>query len=504
MQRIVFGNDMKKVDGFTIDVIGIPSLVLMERAAFSVVTNLVQGDLESPVLVVCGSGNNGADGIAIARMLKIRGANVEVYLASESKGTPEYKTQCNIARKIGVRFIEELDIYKYKLIIDAIFGVGLSKPIEGSYAKLVNMINEAYNQQYAQVIAVDIPSGIDSKSGFVNGCAVIADKTVTFGAAKTGLYLKNARDYCGKIIVEDIGFPKQSYDMLGYNMFTYDNNSDMESFVKRPAYSNKGTYGKVLIVAGSKDMCGAAYMSAMACFRMGVGVVRIFTPSENKDNLFKMIPEAIVTGYDVNDFDVEVYQEALDWASVIVIGPGLGVQEYTIDLVKKALCSSKDLIADADALNIISKNLELTKFYHSKVVITPHIGEMAKLLNTTIDEVSDNVIIYATEYAKHHNIICVLKDAVTIVADYSNNIYMNTSGNAGMATAGSGDVLAGVVAGVVANKSVDMDLFTKVTGGVFLHGKSGDVAAQNTGKTSLMAREIIEHISKVRKTEWKN
>ena len=283
MRYLVSGSQMKEVDSYTIQSIGIPSLVLMEQAAAAVVREVQKkAEKKDRIWAVCGTGNNGADGIAAARLLHLKGYTVTVILAgTKGNGTDEYKKQLAIAERC-------------ELIIDAVFGVGLSREVGGTYRDLLATLPGC---GAAYVVAVDIPSGIHADTGEVMGIALKADVTVTFGYEKLGTLLYPGRAYSGTVVVADIGFPPVSLERLSPELFTYEA-EDIRMIPARPAYSNKGTFGRVLIAAGSKNMSGAAYLSAMAAYRMGAGLVKIFTVEENRAILQAALPEAIITTYD--------------------------------------------------------------------------------------------------------------------------------------------------------------------------------------------------------------
>ncbi|MGN0382680.1 MAG: NAD(P)H-hydrate dehydratase [Eubacterium sp.] len=492
MHRIISGEDMKKVDQYTIQEVGIPSLVLMERAALSVAEVIKDNvNTDDRIVVVCGCGNNGADGMAIARILNLWGYDVIVNIVgSLENATSEFLTQKNINEKLDIENIKNVDYKKYDIIIDAVFGVGLSRNIGDRYKEIIENINSAHKK----VFAVDIPSGIDANTGHIMGCSIKADYTVTFGCLKTGIVLYPGAEMSGKVIVSDIGFPSSAYEKsrISSNIFTY-GNEDLCMIPMRPDYSNKGTFGKLLIVAGSKDMSGAAYMSAKAAFRTGVGIVKIFTVLENKDILARMLPEAIISVYDSDNPDINLFAEEVNWADSIVIGPGLGRPSGAELLVGTALMSGKKIVIDADALNIISDNEKLTNEYHDRCIITPHIGEMSRLTNMEISNIKNQIIKTAVDYSNKYGITCALKDARTVVT-YGERIFINVTGNNGMATAGSGDVLSGIIGGMLAK---GLSSFDAASLGVFVHGLSGDGAARRIGKNALMATDIIDEIAEI-------
>ena len=265
----------------------------------------------------------------------------------------------------------------------------------------------------------------------------------------------------------------------------------------RPENSNKGTFGRVLVIGGSPCMSGAAYFSAKAAYRTGAGLVHIITNEVNRVILQTQLPEAVLTTYSESDFNEDIISEAIEKADVIVIGVGLGQSELAFRILSLALSvADAPVIADADALNIIAKSLSLLDNVSAPIIITPHMMEMARLCHTDISEVMANTVGFAVSFAEKNSLICALKDHETVVADGNggNRIYINKSGNSGMATGGSGDVLTGIIAALVAQ---GLPLFGATTLGVYIHGLAGDAAADELGEYSVMASDIVEHISTI-------
>jgi NAD(P)H-hydrate epimerase len=494
MKRVVYGNQMQAVDHYTIKEIGIPSLVLMERAAYGCVES-IEG---KRILVVCGTGNNGADGVALARMLYLKKKQVEIYVPVLKQGSTEWETQAEIASKIGVPFVTNPDFSSYDCIVDAIFGVGLAREITGDYAKVIHQINAAD----AYVVAVDVPSGVDSTTGQVLGVAVEADQTVTFGVAKTGLLLYPGASYAGDLKVCDIGFPEVAYKLAVTPL--YYGIQDIHTYLpKRRADSHKGTYGRILIVAGSKDMPGACFLSASAAYASGGGIVRILTHEDHKSMMHTLLPEAIVSAYG-DELNRIAIDSALAWADVIVAGPGLGQSALAEQLVELVLKTGKPTVLDADAINLLAGREVLRQLLHSEVVLTPHVGEMARLCQCTIKEVENHLIETAVTCGKTYGVTCVLKSSRTVVADDKGNVYINTAGNPGMAKGGSGDVLSGVLGAMLGNKCIqsmpqyqEALTFSKAVIGVVLHSMAGDVAAERRGTYGMLARDTIEGIREI-------
>lgn len=525
MRTLVTAKQMKAVDAHTIRRVGIPSMVLMERAALCVAEAAMSAAKETDVVwAVCGTGNNGADGVAAARMLFLKGYRAVIFVVGserkgeegtptdrpgKSGGTEEFASQLSIARNLGmeIRPWQEAKEETCGLLIDAIFGVGLSRPIEGDYRQCMEML-QAKHIPYT--VAVDVPSGIHGDTGNIMGIALKADVTVTFGWEKTGTALYPGREYAGLVSVCDIGFPGSALGAVaeqeegsGYAV-TY-GPEDLALIPGRPAYSNKGTFGRVLIVAGSKNMCGAAYLSALAAYRTGAGLVKLLTVEENRQILQERLPEAIIATYTSDqliqgreDFK-KMIEEQMNWADVVVLGPGLGSEPYVEYLVEDILTSAfVPVIIDADGLNAIAGHPYLTTYYTENIVITPHLGEMARLTGEGIGSIRENLAATAQEYARRYGITCVLKDAATVAAGSDGSLYINSSGNSAMAKAGSGDVLTGIIAGLTA---IGMEEEQAALMGVYIHGRAGDIAAGKRGRHSLLASDLADCIGPAMGTE---
>ena len=498
MKRIVTCKEMKVLDGNTIDKMGVPSCVLMERAALRVAeeieARLNDRKLQENILCVCGSGNNGGDGVAIARILKLHGYRTSLYLV----GNPDHRTeemqrQLEIAANYQVPVVNNLKTEEYTTIVDAIFGVGLSRPIEGKYKDVIS----ALNQMDAWKVAVDIPSGINGDTGAELGIAFRADMTVTFAFRKAGLCLYPGRKFAGKVIVADVGIYES--DEVQAHLWQTEK-TDITCLPDKIPDGNKGTFGKILIVAGSSGMCGAAYLSASGAFATGAGMVKIVTPEENRIPLQTMLPEAMLDCCDE-------YEKDFAWCDVIVIGPGLGTVEKAADKVqwflKAAAKTEKPLVLDADGLNLLAQHPEWKEWLGTHVVLTPHMGEMSRLTGKTVKELQTDRIAAARELAAETGAVCVLKDACTVTAAPDGTAWISLEGNPGMATAGSGDVLSGILAGVQAmflhEKNVLSESGKRAALGVMLHGMAGDLAEEEVGMAGMKAGDIVRGAVKVLK-----
>ena len=501
MKFIVDGKEMKQIDTYTIQETGIESLVLMERAALETVKSIKKMITKrNKILVVCGTGNNGGDGIAIGRILHQSGYQAEILCVGNlEKQTVETKKQYEIVMHIGMTVKtdwKEVQWNCYELIVDAIFGIGLTRDVGGDYAKII----ESVNNSSAKVMAVDIPSGIDAKTGKVQGISIKADKTVTFGYQKLGLVFYPGRDYAGKVKVADIGFVKMAEEQCRLQSF-YFTKKDLEKLPLRKNDGNKGSFGKVLVIAGTRNVSGAAYFSAKAAYRTGAGLVKIFTVADNRTILQTALPEALFQDYNLEDGlekTKEVLLESLKWADTIVIGPGMGMHEISEGILQLVLKHAEvPIVMDADAIHMLKKTEQWKqKEFLVPVILTPHLKEMSMLIEKSIKEIKEDLVeTAANESAQTENLIIVLKDAVTVVSNGAEH-YINLSGNNGMATGGSGDVLTGIIAALSAQGNKP---FTAASLGVYIHGLSGDISSKEKGYYGVVADDLIDNIPKVLK-----
>lgn len=503
MEYVLNAEEMKKCDETTIREYGITSLVLMERAALETARIIEKRyGTDISVGVAAGSGNNGGDGIAIARILKEDGVQVEVHLiGNPDKCTSETQQQLETARKLGIPLHFGMDTFLYDVIVDAIFGIGITRAVEGKYKEVIEGINEAK----VQVVSVDMPSGVNTDDGTVMGCAVKADITVTYAYRKMGQLLYPGATYTGEVICVPIGIPGKALSEQKNCVVTF-TPKDLRLPVRNPA-GNKGNFGKVLMIAGSRSMGGACQLAAMSAFRIGAGMVRVFTAWENRESLLRKLPEAIVDTYADNEeagFTIEEREKlkkGLQWADVIAIGPGLSTSNKAKMLLSMVLeQNEKPMVMDADALNLLAQNPELLQELENgrklnrQVVLTPHMGELARLLKHTVSDLQKDVLGYCRSFVRKYDVSLVCKDARTIVTKRFKYTYLNTSGNNGMATAGSGDVLTGMIAGLMAQ---GMESFDAAVMGTYIHGLAGDIAKKETSAYYIMSQDIIKALGKI-------
>ena len=526
MKYAVDSQRMKKIDDYTTGILGIPAMELMERAANKIAAKMIEKiTKDDRILAVCGPGNNGGDGVAAGRILYLQGYQVAIlFIGDETKCSVQLKAQLMQARNLGIPNLGTLmencnKLSEYNIIIDAIFGVGLSKPVTGVYEDVIGLINESRNTVYS----VDIPSGVSSDDGSIRNTAVRANETITFGPMKIGLLLYPGAEYAGQITVADIGFPEEAANRAKPDTFYYEA-ADLKRLPARYSYSHKGTYGKVLVIAGSKGMGGAAVLSAKAAYRGGTGLVKILSSKANRIIIQCAVPEALFAAYDDDiieeaEWEKKVLAE-LSWASVIVIGPGLSLDSMAEKLLDTVLQHAKvPVILDADALTLLAGKLdarsrteagysgdsksetnrlqsrlnELKSYLPAQTILTPHLMELSRLLGVNISKITGHLIDTARQCTYNNELIFVLKDARTIVAG-EQNYYINVSGNHGMATGGSGDTLTGILAAFLAQ---GMEPYGAACLGVYVHGLAGDAAAKEHGTYSMMAGDIIDSIGKV-------
>lgn len=512
MEAVLTSEETRKIDMYTSEVCGISTAELMERAARAVEAEILAGNFhERPVLIVCGMGNNGADGLALARMLMERAFLVRVVtVGKREKATGLWKLQKENLKGISEYHIEgtftETDRSAVQemlagtgLIVDAVFGVGLARPITGVYAGLIGLINAfltGRKQSGPMVLAVDMPSGISADTGAVLGTALRADMTVTFGYRKCGQLLYPGAVYCGRLTVADIGFADFLHE-FGESACVTGDRTLLKGLPKRLADTNKGSYGRLLVAAGSDGMAGAALLSATAAYRTGCGLVYVLTPEENRVVLQCRLPEAVYVRRD-DDMRKKLAQGRFTAA---VIGPGLSRDAQARTLLLAVFEDLQiPLVLDADALNLIAEDARLeeaAKNYAYGMIMTPHRAEMARLLKTDIGELKADPLGTARTLAERFGCVCVAKDARTVVYGPGSGAYICTAGNDGMATGGSGDVLAGIIGGLLAQDASD-PYMTAVLG-ASVHAWAGDAAAARLGTRFMLASDIIEGMSEVLK-----
>ena len=506
--RILTSAQMREADRFTIEEIGIPSLVLMENAGRQVVAAIeaaYEERLAGRVAVLCGRGNNGGDGFVVARTLLQRGVDVAVFVVgSLAQVRGDARTNLDILGRLGVTVVEINDeqswelhfseISQCTLIVDAIFGTGLKSALRGMMETVVADVNAVG----IPVVSVDLPSGLSADTAHLIGDCVQAAMTVTLAAPKIPLVLPPAEAYAGDVVIADIGIPSEIIDGVeGAHVELLTPEAVREGIEPRAEDAHKGDFGRVTIVAGSRGKTGAAYLAAMGALRSGAGLVTVATPGSCLPIVASMAPELMteplaefeagtVTGEDIERV-LELPQD------VLACGPGLGRTAAAGDFVRTLLDrATVPLVLDADALTVLADDPgRLTGREERAVIITPHPGEMARLIGSSVEEVQANRIGVATDFATTHHVYVVLKGHRTIIATPEGHAYINPTGNPGMATGGTGDVLTGIIAAWLA-QLLDADAACRL--GVFLHGAAGDLAEAEHGQAAMLASDLIDEL----------
>lgn len=491
MRFLPDGIQMKKADEYTICNVGIPSLVLMERAALQTVAVMRNRAVDvSRALVVCGSGNNGGDGFAVARLLAEEGEEPEILFAgSEGSMSEECSVQRKIAQNLGIKIYTELPEKEYTVIIDALFGVGLSRDITGKYLEVIDWMNS----MKCGKVAVDIPSGVCARTGRILGRAFRAGLTVAMGCVKAGCEWFPGKSCAGETMPVPIGINTEIFEDDPDVCITYDREDISGMLPVRTPDSHKGSYGKVLMITGSSGMAGAAYLSARAAYTVGAGLVQIYTHKDNRAVLQQLLPEAIISCY--TDYEEKELEKRIAWADVVCIGCGLGMSETAAHILRHTLeCADKPCVIDADGLNLLSKNMELLGHAKAKLVMTPHMREMSRLTGCSVPDLKEKRMEILRQFGDKYPAVCVLKDSRTAVYEKNRHPFVNLAGNCAMAKGGAGDVLAGVVTGLLAQ---GMDRYESASLGVYLHACGGDEARSRKGSYSVLAGDLITGIEKV-------
>lgn len=505
-QYLVTASEMGRYDRNTTEEYHIPSLLLMERAALATVEELQRrrGSRPCRALVVSGGGNNGGDGLAVGRLLLLQGYEVTfALLAAEDRCTAETCRQLDILRGYQAQIFSTIRESEYDIVIDAILGIGLSRPVEGSYADAIGWVNACG----AYVCSVDIPSGVRADTGEVMGCAVRADLTVTYGFRKLGQLLYPAAGYTGELVCREMGVDEHSF--LGEEPYWYTHiGRDSRLLPVRRPDGNKGTFGKALLIVGNSQIAGAAMLAARSAFRIGTGMVKVVTAADNREALRQFVPEAMLLTYgaaETLESDTEFMQalrDAAGWADAILAGSGCGTDRQARKLLEFCITESMlPLVIDADGLNLLASDQGLQEAAAEQgargrtIILTPHLGEFARLYGCTAARARERLTEYPLRLGERLRCTVICKDARTVVVwPDGRHGYLNTTGNAGMATAGSGDVLAGMVTGLLAQGMRGADA---AVAGVYLHGLAGDLAAERETEVSMTATDIIERIRDV-------
>jgi NAD(P)H-hydrate epimerase len=506
--RVLNAAQMREADRYTIDEIGIPSLVLMENAGRQVVAAIeatYEDRLEGRVAVLCGRGNNGGDGFVVARTLAQRGVDTTVFVIgalADVRG--DARINLDILGRLGVSVVEiegeqswELhfsEISHCSLIVDAIVGTGLKAGLSGMMETVVADVNASG----IPIVSIDLPSGLSADTPHLIGDCIDASLTVTLAAPKLPLVLPPGEVHAGDVVIADIGVPHDVIDGLdGAHVELLTPEPVRDLVEPRAADSHKGDFGRVTIVAGSRGKTGAAYLAAMGALRSGAGLVTLAAPASVVPILASMAPEYLTESLPEREdgrVDPSALGQVLDLRQdVVACGPGLGRGEAVREFVKGLLDrSSCPLVLDADAITVLADDPgRLAGSEERDVIITPHPGEMARLIGMTIEDVQANRIDVAADFATTHRVYVVLKGHRTVIATPDGRAFINPTGNAGMATGGTGDVLTGMVAAWLA-QLLDAEAACRLA--VFLHGGAGDLAEGRVGQAAMTATDLVEQI----------
>ncbi|RKU20437.1 bifunctional ADP-dependent NAD(P)H-hydrate dehydratase/NAD(P)H-hydrate epimerase [Candidatus Poribacteria bacterium] len=516
--KVVTAAEMRQIDQDTIEGIGIPGIVLMETAGSAIVRAIEQHyPTCQRIGILAGKGNNGGDGIVIARQLAHVGRDVRLFLVSPPDSfTGEAEINLQTAKNLGLRIEEMLTdaalgsdffverstslahIASCELLVDAIFGTGLRGTVRDPIATVINAINSLPTP----TLSVDLPSGLDADTGHPLGMCVQADRTVTIGLPKRGLLMHPGAELAGKLEVVDIGFPEQVIDAQNIKVNWTTAAQASQWIPPRPPSSHKGSYGRVLVVAGSTGMTGAAALASEAALRVGAGLVTLATPKHLNPILEGLLPEVMTLPLpetDAGSLSVSATSTILEFAvktnSILAIGPGLSQNPETVSFVHQLIRENREqgldlrMVIDADGLNALAHVRETLSLLNSDAVLTPHPGEMARLTSTSVPVLEKDRISTAQQFASKYGVTLVFKGAPTVTSTPNGNLWVNSTGNPGMATGGMGDVLTGIIAGLMA-QGISSENAAAL--GVYLHGLAGDIVAERSGMHGLIASDVLK------------
>ena len=492
--------EMREMDRRAVEEFGIPDLILMENAgnaSFFVIEQNMRVE-DRRFVVFCGGGNNGGDGLVVARKLHANGAAVKVYLLSDpARFKNSAQTNYQTARKLGLD-IQRLEnvgearetVMEADALVDAIFGTGLTRNVEGLYYDAIQLINDANKP----VFSIDIPSGINGNTGQVMGIAVKAAFTTTYGQPKAGNLLYPGYGYAGRLSVTHISFPPQLHNDSSILVEV----NDVLPLAARPAHGHKGSFGKALFIAGSSQYLGAPYFAALSFLKAGGGLSFLAAPqsvaahiaAKGSEIILRPQPAAALGSLALSA--LEALLELAESVDFVVMGPGLSLDNETQQLVRKlAIAIEKPLLIDGDGLSAVHPILDQMSCRTQPTIFTPHIGEMARLTGLSVNEVGASAIDVVQESAEKWGATLVLKGAHSLIGMPDRRVFINLSGNSGMATAGSGDVLTGTIA---AMQGLGFGIEEAVRMGVFVHGFAGDLAAKDIGEDGLTADDILRYL----------
>jgi len=506
--KVLNSTQMKRIDKNAIEGLGIIGPILMENAGAEIAREIIKRFPrieKNSVCIVCGKGNNGGDGFVVARHLFNKGCCPYMVLLAEKKDLKgDAELNCGIIYKMGIPIAEITDKKKWEeirdkvmnsdILVDAIFGTGLTKPVKGRYIKVI----EDMNSSGSFIVAVDIPSGISSDQFQIIGTCIKADLTVTMAAPKIPHVFPPAEDFMGELVIADITAPSFLFDDESLPMEFVEKEQLLSYFKKRRNSTHKGSYGHLFILSGSLGKTGAAAMAGKAALEMGAGLVTVGTPQSCLPIVARSMmelmtePLAETDEWTLSENALSQVKNLLKGKDAVLIGPGISTHQSTSKLIMSLLPSIEvPALLDADALNILSSHPEVLKSMSSPVVVTPHPGEFARMIHVSTKKVMEDKLKLAPEFAKEYGVYVVLKGYRTITATPDGKIFINPTGNPGMASGGSGDVLSGMIASLIMQGN---DLLGAVLASVYVHGLSGDIAVKKIGEKSLVAGDIINFL----------
>jgi len=493
-------DQMRSLDRYAIEKLAIPEEILMENAGEASYFVILKefGAAHKKFVIICGIGNNGGDGFVVARKIHSTGGDVKVFIlgdVNKFKGAAKKNLDIISGLQIEIRHVESVDLIKSDVlhcdaIVDAIFGTGLTRNVEGLYGDVIRLINKSRKK----VFSVDIPSGINGDTGEIMGAAVTADYTVTFGLPKIGNMLFPGYEHCGKLYVSHISFPPSLYNKDSIKVGI---NVDIKLPPKN-RIAHKGDFGEVLFIAGASSYFGAPYYSAFSFLKAGGGYSRLAAPISvtpfiaNKGSEIVFIPQKETDSGSISLENRDALFELSEKMDMVVMGPGLSLNEETQQLARElAKKIEKPLLIDGDGLTAVSKDLDTLKQRKAPTLLTPHMGEMSRITKMSVGDLDKNKIDILQSTSKELNSIIVLKGAHSLIGYPDERVYINMSGNPGMASAGSGDVLTGTIAAMF---GLGLSIEEAVRKGVFIHGFSGDLVAKDLGEDGITAQDILNYL----------
>lgn len=492
--------EMRELDRTAIERYGIPDLLLMENAGEATYFTILNecGVRGRKFIVICGIGNNGGDGFVIARKLHSNGGFVKVLIAGDrTKYKGSAKANLDILSRMPVEIVDvetadsfRTEFHHCDVIVDAIFGTGLARPVEGIHADLINLVNESGRT----VVSVDIPSGVNGDTGMVMGVAVRADYTVTFGLPKRGNLLHPGFEYCGRLSTTHISFPPEHYDRDSIAVAV----NEPPDLPVRDRAGHKGDFGEALFIAGAAGYYGAPYFAALSFMKAGGGYARLAAPRSiipvvaTRGSEIVFLPQEETSRASIALVNRDALVEISEGIDVVVLGPGLSLDSEAQQLARELTAQvRKPLLIDGDGITAVCGEKGLIESRAFPTVLTPHLGEMSRLTGLPVREINENRIEVLQQTARRMKAIIVLKGAHSLIGYPDGRVLINLTGNSGMATAGSGDVLTGAIA---AMHGLGLSVDDAVAKGVFMHGLSGDLAAEDIGEDGITAQDILDYL----------